>query len=91
MSREIYTQTLLNIFENSPELDKNYIHSTSQSTYNKQQQTNDVFSEKWAKYNNSKEKETFYSFQKEWYLTLYGFSSEKELQQYLSTCNLVKG
>ena len=89
MSRENFAQKLLNIFEDPPKLDKNYIHSSSQSTYNKQQQTNDAFSEKWAKYNTSVEKETFYSFQKEWYLNLYGFSSEKELQQYLSTCKLI--
>jgi len=89
MSREIYAQMLLNIFDNPPALDKNYIYSSSESTFNKQQQTNDTFSEKWAKYEESKEKETFYKFQKEWYLELYGFGTEKELQDYLVSCEIV--
>ena len=35
------------------------------------------------------EKERLYQFQREWYLTLYGFSSEDELREHLSGCQTI--
>ncbi|MBA3673382.1 MAG: class I SAM-dependent methyltransferase [Chitinophagaceae bacterium] len=54
-----------------------------------QSQTQEIFSDKWAeaeKYNNI---EKLYGFQFEWFLSLYGFTSEKELEQYLTTKKII--
>lgn len=49
-----------------------------------QDQTMEVFSEKWSKYDRSKEQETLYEFQRNWYLELYGFGTEQNLKEFLS-------
>lgn len=49
-----------------------------------QNQTTEAFSEKWVKYNTSADQEALYSFQREWYLTLYGFKSEASLRSFLA-------
>ncbi len=54
-----------------------------------QEQTNKVFSDKWETYSSSKEREGFYQFQRESYLTLYGFSSEKEFKKHLLGCEVI--
>jgi SAM-dependent methyltransferase len=50
-----------------------------------QQQTLDIFSEKWVEADEYKDIEKMYEFQFEWFLSLYGFESEKDFKQYLST------
>jgi ubiquinone/menaquinone biosynthesis C-methylase UbiE len=59
---------------------------SDKSIFFNQEQTNNVFSDKWNNYNKEKlnEKKKFFEFQKKWYLKLYGFSDEQELQLYLS-------
>jgi SAM-dependent methyltransferase len=52
-----------------------------------QNQTNDMFSEKWQKAQN--QIKTFEAFQKRWYLDLYGFSSESDLAQFLRTKKVI--
>lgn len=59
------------------------------SAHSNQQQTNDVFSEKWEKYGRSDEREALYEFQRQWYLKLYGFDSEEALRVHLGGCNVV--
>lgn len=55
-----------------------------------QQQTNEVFSEKWDKYAGSTDSlADFYAFQREWYLKLYGFDDEAALARYLSHCQVI--
>lgn len=49
-----------------------------------QDQTTEVFSEKWAKYNDSDEQDALYAFQRKWYLTLYGFETEEALRAFLA-------
>ena len=49
-----------------------------------QNQTTEVFSEKWAKYGDSDEQDTLYAFQRKWYLTLYGFGTEEALRAFLA-------
>ncbi|GAA0475330.1 class I SAM-dependent methyltransferase [Parasphingorhabdus litoris] len=55
------------------------------SEHQNQQQTNNVFTEKWSKYDDNEEqaKENLYAFQRDWYLKLYGFESEEEFAQFL--------
>ena len=59
---------------------------SDKSIFFNQEQTNNIFSDKWNNYNKEKlnEKKNFFEFQKKWYLKLYGFSDEQELQSYLS-------
>jgi ubiquinone/menaquinone biosynthesis C-methylase UbiE len=64
-------------------LDRNYALLTRESEAQNQSQTNEVFSEKWGKYEKSDEKERLYEMQRRWYLSLYGFASEQELAQFL--------
>jgi len=54
-----------------------------------QQQTNEVFSEKWTKYDSSEEKEKLYEFQRNWYLKLYGFGTEEALARHLASFDVV--
>ena len=55
------------------------------SEFENQEQTNEVFSEKWVKYDKEDldEQKKLFEFQKKWYLKLYGFTDEKELRTYL--------
>jgi SAM-dependent methyltransferase len=48
-----------------------------------QAQTNDSFSVKWGRYDQSDEKSRLYEMQKRWYLSLYGFESEAALAAFL--------
>ncbi len=50
-----------------------------------QLQTNVVFSDKWVKYSkeDGAKQERLFEFQKKWYLDLYGFLNESDLQTYL--------
>ncbi len=73
------------LFEgNFPRRD-NVIITSDESDDINQSQTNSVFSDKWEKYSEEEiaSQERLFQFQKEWYLDLYGFSSEKDLQNFL--------
>lgn len=76
---------LYEVFKENIDINNNFIHIKSNSEVFNQQQTNEVFSEKWTEYEKTNEKEKLYTFQKEWYLKLYGFESEDDLAKYLAT------
>lgn len=76
---------LSSIFKKPIKIEKNLIHLHHLSEHANQQHTNDAFSEKWSEYENTKEKDKFYTMQKEWYLKLYGFKNEDALAQFLQT------
>jgi SAM-dependent methyltransferase len=61
----------------------NFIAARAGSADANQQQTNDVFSEKWKSYDQSPEKQGLYEMQKRWYLQLYGFGTEEALAAFL--------
>ena len=61
----------------------NFIAGGASSQARNQQQTNEVFSEKWKSYDQSGEKERLYEMQKRWYLQLYGFGTEEALAAFL--------
>jgi ubiquinone/menaquinone biosynthesis C-methylase UbiE len=69
--------------------DGNYAALTDASGAENQQQTNEVFTEKWGRYASTDELETFYSFQRDWYLKLYDFANEAALAQYLAGCDVI--
>jgi ubiquinone/menaquinone biosynthesis C-methylase UbiE len=84
-------QKIKNLFEVNMIKKNNVFIIMDKSTFTNQQQTNDAFSEKWNSYNkeNVKEKENLFEFQKKWYLKLYGFSDEQNLQSYLSNKKVI--
>jgi len=76
-----------NIFINPIRIQGNWI---SQKLFDdidqkNQAQTEEIFSEKWIQFEQGKKKEKVYSFQKKWFLELYGFDSEEELRKFLSS------
>jgi len=89
MSREKFTDKLLQTFGAPVTVDFNFAVRTDASQHAKQQQTNDVFSDKWEKYDQSDEKQLLYEFQRNWYLKLYGFETEDALRAYLATCDVI--
>lgn len=89
MSRVQFTDKLLLAFGSPVTVDGNFAVRTVASQHAKQQQTNDVFSDKWEKYDQSDEKQRLYEFQRNWYLKLYGFETEDELRAYLASCDVI--
>ena len=77
------------LFNAEVEVDSNYVVSLDRSSSLDQQQTNEAFSDKWETYSSSEEREGFYEFQREWYITLYGFSSENEFKEHLLDCEVI--
>lgn len=84
-----FRDSLSALFERKIEIEGNFISLDRQSQSPNQQQTNDAFSDKWSSYVESEEKERLYQFQREWYLTLYGFACEDELREHLSGCQTI--
>ena len=80
-------EILQNLFASEIDLNENLItkkKSSSQEEPN-QNQTKDIFSDKWTDVEKYEDVERLYEFQTEWFLKLYGFESEENLAQYLST------
>lgn len=84
-----FSDALQQIFRSSLAFTGNFAVQSGMSDHARQQQTNDVFSEKWGKYDSSEEKERLYEFQRAWYLKLYGFANEQALRDHLSHCRVV--
>ena len=73
-----------NLFKNEINLSNNLIVKDGLIIKDKdQKQTQDTFSEKWIQVEKEEKKDEVYSFQKEWFLKLYGFSSQEDLKKYL--------
>ena len=70
-------------------LEGNYASLIQTAADENQQQTNEVFSEKWSKYADTSELETFYQFQRDWYLKLYGFADETQLAAHLAEARII--
>ena len=79
-----------NIFKFEVKLKNNLIFKNDPSVQDKnQKQTQEIFSEKWSEFEKGKQKEEVYKFQREWFLKLYGFSSEEALKDHLSTTKII--
>lgn len=70
-------------------LEDNFALATRDSSAQNQAQTNEVFSEKWEKYEKSDEKERLYAMQRRWYLDLYGFATEDALAHFLRSRSVI--
>lgn len=89
MSREFFASKLIQCFNASIELQGNFVVRNQSSKYANQQHTNEVFSDKWRRYDKSDEKERLYQYQRDWYLRLYGFGSEEALAYFLRTKSVI--
>lgn len=80
-----------NLFTSPVRIQDNWIFQNSfdEIDQKNQLQTQDVFSDKWSQFEQGNKKEELYSFQKEWFLQLYGFDSEEDLKFFLSTKNTI--
>jgi ubiquinone/menaquinone biosynthesis C-methylase UbiE len=79
-----------NIFKLEVKLKNNLIFKNDPSVQDKnQKQTQEIFSEKWSEFEKGKQKQEVYKFQREWFLKLYGFSSEEALKDYLTTTKII--
>ena len=89
MNREQFASRLRQVFQRPVSVNANFALHDDTSSHANQQQTNEVFSDKWNKFDGSDEKEKLYEFQRNWYLKLYGFESEQALARHLSGCSVV--
>jgi SAM-dependent methyltransferase len=74
------------LFNEPIKIKDNFISILSQELDKRenQDQTKDIFSEKWVEADEYKNIDKLYEFQFEWFLSLYGFSSEDDLKNYLA-------
>ena len=86
---KIFEDMVKDCFKISIELNDNFVNLTNISHFPNQEQTNKIFSEKWNVFEEGREKERLYDFQKNWYLQLYGFKDENELRDFLSTKKVI--
>ena len=79
------------LFINPIKVENNMIYLNSMDKIDQinQIQTQETFSEKWSQFEQGDKKEEVYSFQKGWFLALYGFDSEESLKQFLSSKNTI--
>jgi SAM-dependent methyltransferase len=61
-----------------------FLENREGQTETNQQQTQDIFSDKWVEADEYKNIDKLYEFQYEWFLSLYGFDSEEKLAEYLA-------
>jgi ubiquinone/menaquinone biosynthesis C-methylase UbiE len=60
-----------------------------ESVEDSEKQTNEVFSDKWSEYEQTENKEIWFQMQRDWYLTLYGFSDVADLQAFLRSQKII--
>ena len=83
----IFKEKLKSVFHKPIVFNKNIIEFESDLVVDavNQEQTQDIFSDKWTDAEDYDGLSNFYEFQFEWFLSLYGFDSEEDFRQYLST------
>lgn len=80
-----------NYFNSEIKIENNFITVLEDSVdiQNNQDQTKNIFSEKWVEADDYKNINKLYEFQFEWFLSLYGFKSEEDLKNYLKDKNVI--
>lgn len=89
MGSEAFIKQLQQVARVPLAISGNFAMHSNLSQHARQQQTNDVFSAKWDRYQQSGEQQRLYDFQRAWYLKLYGFGSEDGLRAHLARCQVV--
>lgn len=82
---------LQQLFKLPIEVNGNFISlaTADNNVENNQEQTKDIFSDKWEEVEKMEGVETLYQFQYEWFLQLYGFETEEKLADYLATKKVI--
>jgi len=62
---------------------------TDYSDRDNQSQTNNAFTEKWVRFRNNRDSESWKLIQFQWYLQLYGFANERELEMFMGDKTVV--
>lgn len=85
MKREYFKNQLITVLQqrNCTFYKENFTSTCEDTPDIEQYQTNEVFSEKWNRYDKSSEKKGLYEIQQRWYLELYGFKTEEALAGFL--------
>lgn len=83
-------QKLKSVFTHPVSIHKNIVEINSRSNVAANQaQTEKIFSDKWTEAEQYEKIDKLYEFQFEWFLNLYGFDSENDLKEFLSTKNTI--
>lgn len=77
------------LFEHSISLNGNLISLPTDLSAENEQQTSEIFSEKWKTFGAQDDSEKLYEFQRQWYLKLYGFENEAQLAKFLRTRSVI--
>ena len=78
-----------NLFKKKVECIDNFIFFQNDSIHQKQQQTNDIFSDKWEKVEEMEKVDKFEDTQLKWYLELYGFKNVEDLKVFLQSKKVI--
>lgn len=91
MKNKIENKHLNEIFESPIRINNNIIGSDVfiKKIEVNQKQTKDIFSNKWTEFEKIEKKKNFHKSQLEWFLTLYGFSSEQDFKLFLSDKKII--
>lgn len=89
MNREQFVHKLQLTFASPISVDGNFALRTDASHHANQQHTNEAFSEKWEKYEQSDEKERLFQYQRDWYLQLYGLGTDAALAAFLASKDVI--
>lgn len=90
MSNSI-TEGLKNIFSEAIIVNGNIITfaKTNIDVESNQEQTMDIFSDKWEEVNKDERVGDLYTFQLDWFLKLYGFGTEENLKKFLQNKSII--
>tara|TARA_R110001606_G_scaffold384411_1_gene547270 strand:+ start:1233 stop:2189 length:957 start_codon:yes stop_codon:yes gene_type:complete len=77
------------LFNKKIERNENFIFFKKNSIHQNQQQTNEIFSDKWEKVEEMEKVGELEDFQYKWYLDLYGFVNEEELKTFLQSKKVI--
>jgi SAM-dependent methyltransferase len=80
---------LQNLFSVPIQLNGNLIEFSKESSHHNQQQTNEVFTDKWDKVDKFEDFNIIVDFQTDWYLKLYGFADIDAFKQFLSNKKVI--
>lgn len=82
---------LQSIFLQQISVDGNFIQleNTNRQFEDNQSQTKEIFADKWKQVEQMKDVEALYSFQRDWFLNLYGFANESEFAAFLKTKKII--
>jgi SAM-dependent methyltransferase len=86
-----FSEIIKSVFKEPVEINENIITLSQgvESIETNQQQTEDIFSDKWSEASKYESIEKLYTFQFDWFLKLYGFETEENLKKILATKKVI--